>query len=110
MTKAISKKEFNSTVINSSQLSVVKFKTEWSGPCQIIEPVYKDVAALYPGVVNFFTVDVEQEKGLGKLYGVMDVPTILIFKRGKVVDHTKGLISKNSLVAIIENALANCSF
>lgn len=110
MTKAISKEEFNSKVINSNQLSLVKFKTEWSGPCQIIEPVYKDVAATYRGVVNFFTVDIEQEEGLDKMYGVMELPTILIFKSGKVVDHTKGLTSKNTLVAKIENALACNSF
>jgi thioredoxin 1 len=110
MTKAISKNEFSSMVIKSNQLSLVKFKTEWSGPCQIIEPVYRDVAASYLGVVNFFTVDVEQEKGLDEIYGVMELPTILIFKRGKVVDHTKGLTSKNTLVAKIENALADNSY
>lgn len=97
-------------VINSNQLSLVKFKTEWSGPCQIIEPVYKDVASSYRGVVNFFIVDVEHEKGLDEMYGVIELPTILIFKKGKVVDYAKGLTSKNTLVAKIENALADNSY
>jgi len=58
-------------------------------------------------VANFYTVDFENEIGLVNEYGIVDVPTILFYKSGKLVDHTIGLISKNELISKIENALSN---
>ncbi len=103
----ISKNEFRKNVINSLGLSLVQFKLEWSGACQIISPIYEELATSYNGQVNFFTVDVEKEKGLDEEYGVMELPTILFFKSGKVIDHVTGLTPKNVMIRKIENALSN---
>jgi thioredoxin 1 len=105
MMKAVSKENFKKEVIESPVLSVVQFKKDWSGACQIIEPAYRDIAGSYDGTVNFYTVDVDQEIGLDNEYGVMEIPTILFFKSGKIIDHTIGLISKNVLIAKVENAI-----
>lgn len=105
MPKAISKKNFRKEIIENANLSVVQFKTEWSGACQIIEPIYRDLANSYSGVARFYTVDVEKEKGIDSEYGVMETPTILFFKWGKVIDHVIGLTSRNQLISKIENAL-----
>jgi thioredoxin 1 len=109
MMKALSIGNFKKEVIKSTMLSVVEFKKEWSGACQIIEPVYRDIANSYDDKVNFYTVDVEKEKGLDKEYGVMEIPTILFFKSGEVIDHTIGLVSKNILIGKVENALTSFS-
>jgi thioredoxin 1 len=106
MLKIISKKNFKKEVIESKGLSLVQFKTDWSGVCQIIEPVYIDLVHTYSNVANFYTVDVEEEAGLDTEYGVMEIPTILFFKSGKIVDHSVGLTSKNDLAQKIENALS----
>lgn len=106
MNKQISKSNFKSEVIESRLLSLVQFKKEWNGASQIIEPVYNDLASAYNGMVNFYTVDVEKEGGLDKEYGVMDIPTILFFKAGKIIDHAIGLTPKNVLISKIENAIA----
>jgi thioredoxin 1 len=106
MPKEISKKEFNNKVFTSSSLSIVKFRTKWSGACQIIEPVYNELARSYNGIADFYTVDVEKEKALEKMYGVTELPTILFFKSGIVIDHAVGLSSKNLLIEKIEKALA----
>jgi thioredoxin 1 len=105
MNRSISKKEFKKTVIDNTSLSLVQFRTEWSGACQIISPVYDELAKSYTGQVNFYTVDVEKEKGIDNEYGVMELPTILFFKSGHIVDHITGLIPKNLMIAKIENAL-----
>jgi thioredoxin-like negative regulator of GroEL len=57
-------------------------------------------------MVNFFTIDVEKESGIDKEYGVMEIPTILFFKRGQIIDHVSGLVPKNVVISKIENALS----
>jgi thioredoxin 1 len=106
MNKQVGKKNFRQTVIESGCLSLVQFKKEWNGASQIIEPVYNDLARAYNGVVDFYTVDVEKEAGLDTEYGVIDIPTILFFKGGKIIDHAIGLTPKNILISKIENAIS----
>lgn len=107
MNRMISKSEFKKEIIENKNLSLVQFKQEWNGACQIISKIYDELSAVYIGQVNFFTVDVEQEKGLDVEYGVMELPTILFFERGKIVDYLTGLAPKNVLIHKIENALIN---
>lgn len=103
----ISKNEFKRVVIGNRGLTLVQFKTEWSGACQIISPVYEELAMSYKGSVSFYSVDVEKETGLEKEYGVMEIPTILFFRNGRVIDHVVGLAPKNVVISKIENALSN---
>jgi thioredoxin 1 len=98
---------FNEEALRGSTLSLVQFKTDWKGTCQIVAMIYNDLAKSYNGTANFFTIDFETEILLVNKYGVRDVPTILFYKNGKLIDHVVGLISKNVLIAKIENALSN---
>jgi thioredoxin 1 len=103
----ITHENFKDEVLASMKLSLVQFKTEWKGTCQILSMIYDDLAKSYKGMANFYTVDFENEAALVDEYGVVDVPTILFYKSGKLVDHSVGLISKNALISKIENALSN---
>jgi len=107
MNKSISNKDFASEVVGSVSLSLVHFKTEWNGACQIVSMIYEDLANSYKGMANFFTVDMETESKLANEYGVIEVPAILFFRNGQVIDHAKGLIPKNTLIMKIENALSS---
>jgi thioredoxin 1 len=107
MMKAVSKENFKKEVIESQAIAIVQFKKDWSGSCRIIEPVYRDIANSYSGTVSFYTVDVDMEIGLDSEYGVMEIPTILFFKSGEVIDHTVGLVSKNVLIEKVENAITS---
>jgi thioredoxin 1 len=107
MNRLISRQEFKKEVIESIRLSLVQFRIEWSGACQIISPMYEELAAAYRGQVNFFTVDVETEMGFENEFGVVELPTILFFKSGLVIDHIKGLVPRNVMVTKIENALTS---
>ena len=99
------KKNFAATLVKNKKLSLVQFKTEWSGSCQIMQPVYEDLAKYYCGLVDFFWVDADQEKDLFKQYGIREVPTILFFFFIELIDYASGLVPKNKLIAKIENAL-----
>ncbi len=101
----VTQKNFKQQVIESNILSLVQFKTEWNGASQILEMIYNDLTKSYSGVVNFHTVDFESEPALVKEYGVMEIPTILFFKDGKMIDHVVGMVPKHQLVLKIENAL-----
>jgi len=107
MNRQLSKMNFRKEVMESKEVTLVQFKKEWNGASQIIEPVYNELAMSYNGVVNFFTVDIEKENGLEKEFGVTDIPTILFFKKGKLIDHAVGLTPKNILISKIENAIGS---
>ena len=105
MSRTITRTHLQKEVIASGHLSLVHFKTEWSGACHIITPVYEELSNFYKGMADFFSIDVEQETGIDRDLGVLEIPTILFFKNGKVVDHVVGLIPKNMLITKIEHAL-----
>ena len=105
--RKIDQKNFKNEVIESIELAIVQFKSEWSGACQIIAPVYEELARHYEGTANFFITDIETDTSLEKEYGICEVPTILFFKDGIIIDHSIGLTSKNTLIEKIENALTS---
>ncbi len=99
------KKDFTEKVLNEQGIKVVKFYAEWSGPCQMMAPIYKELSAYYNSSVGFFTVDVEEAPMLRTELGVIELPTILFYKNGAVIDFVNGMISKNALIAKLENAV-----
>jgi thioredoxin 1 len=107
MKKELTKADFERLVINRTHLTIVKFKTEWSGACQIIFPIYDDLANTYHSKADFFIVDIDKEQSILSQYGLFELPAILFFKDGKLIDHAIGLISKSNLIHKIEKALTN---
>lgn len=106
MNRILSKTGFKKEVLGSQGLNLVQFKKPWNGACQIISPIYEELAKLYKGQANFFIVDVEQVRGIGQEFGVIEIPTILFFRSGEIIDHLTGLAPKNVMIAKIENALS----
>jgi thioredoxin 1 len=109
MTLVTNKKIFKEKVLSGPGLQVVKFYAEWSGPCQMMMPIYNELANMYNSAAAFYRIDVEAAPLLKKELGVIEMPTILFYKNGVVVDFVSGLISKNSLIAKLENVLNNYS-
>ena len=107
MSQSITKEVFENEVLNNSNLSLVQFKTEWNGACQIVATMYKELGSVYRGIVRFYTVDKDKEQELANRFGIIEIPAILFFKDGKVVDHALGLIPKNVLIEKIENAISS---
>lgn len=107
MNRVITRKDINKQVANSKGLALVQFRIEWNGACQIISPIYEELARSYRGQADFFSVDAEKESGLDYEFGVTEFPTILFFRSGELIDHVAGLTPKNVMITKIENALAS---
>jgi len=99
------KKRFTRELTENETLTLALFRTEWNGACQIVSMIYDDLAKCYQREAGFFTVDHEEEPALSTEFGVHEVPTILFFKKGQLIDHAVGLTAKNVLIAKIESAL-----
>jgi len=107
MIRAITGNTFRKHVIDKREKAVVKFKNEWNGSCRIVAPIFKDIAEAYRNLISFYTVDIDNERTLADEYGIMEVPAILFFINGEVVENITGLTSKMILKEKIESAFIN---
>ena len=107
MNKVTNKKSFKEEVLSGPGLKIVKFYAEWSGPCQMMTPIYNELADMYNSAATFYRIDIEEAPLLKKELGVIEMPTILFYWNGVVVDFLNGLSSRNSLIAKLENLLNN---
>jgi thioredoxin len=107
MNSHITGKELKKEVAENIDLLLVHFKNEWNGACQILAPVYEDLSNVYKDTAKFFTIDADRNKMAMNEYGVNEIPTILFFKKGKLVDYVRGLTPKSIIISKIENALTN---
>ena len=87
-------------------LHVIHFRTEWNGACEIVAMMIENLVEVYTGRVAFHTTDIEKEPTQAATYGITEVPTVLLLKGNEVVDHTVGMISRQELIAKIENSLS----
>jgi thioredoxin 1 len=81
---------------------LVDFWAEWCGPCRMVAPVLEQIAADYKGRVRVGKVNVDEHNGIASKYGVQSIPTLLLFKQGKVVEQYIGATSKDVLTKLID--------
>ena len=94
----ITKANFESEVINSDIPVLVDFWAAWCGPCKMLSPVLAEIAQEYEGKVKVAKINIDEEGELAVKYGIMSIPTVLLFKNGQLVDKSVGFTSKESLV------------
>lgn len=90
---------FDSTVSSGSAPVVVDFWAPWCGPCKAIAPILEELAEELGGAVKICKVNVDNNSEVATKYEIRAIPTILIFKDGKVADTVVGLTSKEDLKA-----------
>ena len=105
MTIEVTDANFQDLVINSNQPAVVDFWAEWCGPCRMLTPIIKDLSEVYDGRVVVGKVDVDANPKISMDFGIRNIPTILFFKGGQVVDKQVGVVPKGVLVQKVENLL-----
>ncbi|NPV05534.1 MAG: thioredoxin [Syntrophaceae bacterium] len=101
----LSEGTFDAEVLQSSQPALVDFWAPWCGPCRAIGPILEELAGEYKGRIKVAKVNVDDNKKLAGDHGVMSIPTMILFKDGKVVDKVIGLVPKERLKALLDKAL-----
>lgn len=96
---------FESEVLQSGIPVLVDFWATWCAPCKAIAPVIDTIAEEYDGKVKVGKVNVDDNPGTPGKYGVRGIPTVILFKDGKVVDQVVGAVPKAQLEALIKKAL-----
>jgi len=97
--------EFKKVVLDSPHPVLVDFTATWCPPCRAIKPSLEELAAQYQGRVSIVAVDVDQSQATSEQFGIRAMPTLLMFKGGRVVNQLVGAAPKSRLEDLIRAAL-----
>ena len=93
--------DFSADVLESEQPVLVDFWAEWCQPCHMIAPHVEAIANEYDGVLKVVKMDVDENPMTQGQYGIMSIPTLMLFKNGEVVERIRGAIPKDRILAAI---------
>lgn len=96
---------FEELVLKADKPVIVDFWAEWCGPCRMVGPHVEAIGQEYDGKVIVGKVDVDSNPGTSSKFGIRNIPTILFFKDGKIVDKQVGAVPKQVLVKKLEALL-----
>jgi thioredoxin 1 len=101
----VTDKNFAEEVLNADLPVLVDFWATWCAPCRSISPIVEDLANEFTGKVKVTKCNVDENPGTPSQYGVRGIPTLILFKEGKIFDQIVGAVPKARLKSMIEKAL-----
>ncbi|MDP1917841.1 MAG: thioredoxin [Myxococcales bacterium] len=104
-TVAVQDASFKAEVLDSSVPVLVDFWATWCAPCRAIAPALEELATQYKGKIKIAKVDVDESQQVAQQFGIRSIPTLLLFKGGKVVEQLVGAMPKNKLEDAIKKQL-----
>ena len=98
----INKENFDE-IINSNVPVLIDFYADWCGPCRMLTPILEQVSAENNGAFDIVKIDVDEAEDLSREFGIMSIPTLMVFKDGKLVKRESGLRPKNAIFEMMSD-------
>ena len=98
----VNDENFKQEVLESNVPALVDFWADWCMPCHMVAPVVEEIAREYQGKLKVCKLNVDEARNTASNYGIMSIPTLAIFKNGKVADKIVGALSKTELEKVIK--------
>ena len=105
MVKELTKANFEQEVMNSDTPVLIDFWASWCGPCRMVSPIVDSLAQEYEGRLKVCKVNVDDEGALASEYAIVSIPTVLIFKNGKIAERSVGAKSHDDFCDMIDALL-----
>ena len=102
MAMELTSKNFTEEVLNSNVPVMVDFWATWCMPCQMLAPVLEELSESANGAYKVGKINVDAEPALAAQFGIMNIPTVLVFKNGQVVEKSVGVVPKTKLEALVK--------
>ena len=104
---ALTDDNFSEEVLQANEPVLVDFWAAWCGPCRMVAPIVEELAGEYDGRAKVCKLDVDAAQKTAGEFGIRSIPTLLIFKEGKVADQVIGAVPKTQITEKLDAALAN---
>jgi thioredoxin 1 len=102
MANEITQADFEEKVIRAKKPVLVDFYAPWCGPCQVMAPVIDEIAEELKDQAEVYKVNVDSNSDLANQYQIMSIPTLMVFKEGKIVEQFVGAQGKQKLIEALE--------
>ena len=103
--KYVNEQDFKTEVLDASLPVLVDFTAHWCGPCKMVDPIIKQLAEEWQGKVKVVKCDADQNPNVLVNYGIMGLPTVMLFKSGEMVERASGYQPKDKLVGKLNHHL-----